>query len=264
MMSTLHREINAVTAIAGRQLALVIKSPVYIIVSLLFPIMFIGILGESMAQNLAGGLGFNFLQFMLIGMIVNSMFQSSVTGMSQLVEERKTNFTQELFVSPISRYSIIVGKIIGSSFTNIIMLFGIMVVALILQIPLGGMSIVWLLLVSPLFSLVGAALGIFFISFVTDSKVADFGSMLLIMPQMFLSGALIPVNHSTGILNFLAHIMPMTYCVDLARAVFYAGDPAYDRIVMFNPALDLIVMAGFFFIFSIIGTIVFARAEQNR
>lgn len=263
-MSVISREVNAVTAIIGRELIRVIRNPVYIAISIIFPIIFIGILGGSMSQNLAGNVGYNFMQFMLIGMIVNSMFQSSVSGMSQLVEERSSNFTQELFVSPISRYSIVLGKMIGTAFSSMAMLIGIIAVALVLQIPLGGMSFVWLLLLSPLFSLVGAALGIFFIIFITDSKVADIGSMLITMPQMFLSGALIPVNHSTGILGFLAHIMPMTYCVDLARAVFYWGDPIYNEIVLFNPALDLIVIVCFILIFSVIGTILFARSEKNR
>ncbi|GIO32523.1 MULTISPECIES: hypothetical protein [Paenibacillus] len=52
-------------------------------------------------------------------------------------------------------------------------------------------------LITPLFCLVGGLLGIFFIGFVHDSKTADIGSMLLVMPQMFLSGAMIPISHSS-------------------------------------------------------------------
>lgn len=148
-MSVISREFNAVAAIIGRELIRVIRNPVYIAISIIFPIIFIGILGGSMSQNLAGNVGYNFMQFMLIGMIVNSMFQSSVSGMSQLVEERSSNFTQELFVSPISRYSIVLGKMIGTAFSSMVMLIGIIAVALVLQIPLGGMSFVWLLLLSP-------------------------------------------------------------------------------------------------------------------
>lgn len=264
MMSTAAREFNAVSAITGREISQALKSPFMLGFNIIFPMIFIGILGGGMAQNLAGNLGFDFMQFVLIGMIVMTMFTGTISSISQLVEERNENFTQELFVSPISRYSIILGKIVGSSFTSLIGLIGILIIALILQIPLGGMSIVWLFLITPVFCLVGASLGMFFIGFVTDSKVADVGSMLLVMPQMFLSGAIIPINHSSGILDFLAHIMPMTYCIDLARAVFYAGTPMYDQIVLFNPWLDVAVMAGFFLVFSIIGTIMFTRSEKNR
>lgn len=262
--SSVIREGNAVLAIAARDIVRGLKSPVLILVSLIFPIIFIGIMGGSLSQNLAGNIGFNYLQFVMIGMIVNSMFTGTITGMSSLIEERDNNLTQEFYVSPISRYSIIVGKMIGSSFSSLVGLVGILLVALIMQIPLNGMHIVWLFLITPLFCLVGGALGIFFIGFVQDSKAADVGSMLLIMPQMFLAGAIIPIQHSTGILGFLAHIMPMTYCIDLARAVFYSGQPMYDQIVLYNPTLDLLVMAGFFLVFTVIGTIMFTKAERNR
>lgn len=264
MMSVAAREANAVTAITAREIILALKSPFMLGFNIVFPMIFIGILGGGMAQNLASDLPFNFMQFILIGMIVMTIFTGTISGISQLIEERNENFTQELFVAPISRYAIILGKIIGSSITSLIGLLGILIIAFILQIPLGGMSIVWLILVTPVFCLVGASLGIFFISFVNDSKVADIGSMLLVMPQMFLSGAIIPINNSSGILDFLAHIMPMTYCIDLARAVFYAGQPEYDQIVLYSPWLNLTVLAGFFLVFSIVGTIMFTRSERNR
>lgn len=263
-MSTVAKEFNAVVAIAARDIAKGIKSPVLLFVSILFPVIFIGIMGGNLSQNMGSGLGFNYLQFIMIGMIINNMFMGAISGMSALIEERDKNLTQELYVSPISRYSIILGKMIGSGFTSMVGLLGILLVGLLMQIPLGGMHIVWLFAITPIFSLVGASLGIFFIGFVQDSKVADVGSMLLVMPQMFLAGVMIPIAHSTGVLGFLAKLMPMTYCVDLARAVFYSGQPEYDLIVMHNPMLDLVVMAGFFLVFSIVGTIMFTRGERNR
>ncbi len=59
MKSTAAREINAVTAIAAREVARTIKSPASLAFSLIFPMLFMGILGGSLAQNLGGALGFN-------------------------------------------------------------------------------------------------------------------------------------------------------------------------------------------------------------
>jgi ABC-2 type transport system permease protein len=47
---------------------------------------------------------------MLIGMIANSMYQGTITGVTNLVEERENDFTAELFVAPISRYSVLLGQ----------------------------------------------------------------------------------------------------------------------------------------------------------
>lgn len=81
---------------------------------------------------------------------------------------------------------------------------------------------------------------------------------------MLLSGALIPVSQSTGFLNVLVKILPMTYCLDLARAVFYSGNSVYNQIGLHNPWFDVAIIAGFFLLFSIVGTIMFTRAEKNR
>lgn len=264
MMSSAAREINAIAAVAARDISKGLKSPGLIIATLIFPIIFMGIMGGNLSQNLAGNIGFNYLQFVMIGMIVSTMFTGTISGMSALIEERNQNLTQELFVSPISRYAIIIGKMIGSGFSSMFGLVGVLLVAVIMQIPLGGMNIVWLFAITPVFGLVGASLGIFFIGFVQDSKVADMGSLLLIMPQMFLAGVIIPVAHSTGVLGLLAKLMPMTYSVDLARTVFYWGQPEYELIVLHHPLLNIVVMTGFFLLFSIVGTIMFTRSERNR
>ena len=77
---------------------------------MVFPILFIGILGGSISQNLSGALPYAYLPFMLIGMVANSMYQGTITGVTNLVEERDNDFTAELFVAPISRYAVLLGK----------------------------------------------------------------------------------------------------------------------------------------------------------
>jgi len=79
---------------------------------------------------------------------------------------------------------------------------------------------------------------------------------------MFLSGVLIPIRHASGLLAILTYIMPMTYSMDLARAVFYRGKPEYSRVVLYSPLLDLVVTVVFFVVFSLVGTVLFMRAEQ--
>lgn len=258
------QEANAILAIAARDVAKMLKSPGLLVFSLVFPVIFLGLLGGSLAQNLAEGVGFDYMQFILVGMIANTLYQMTISGVISLVEDRENDFTQEIFVSPISRYSIIIGKILGSSITSLFQLLGVFAIALVLRISLSGGDVLRLLLLSPVLCLAGGALGVFFIGFVRDPKVAGMGAILLVFPQMFLCGVLIPIRNSTGFLGLLAHILPMTYSIDLARAIFYAGQPVYTRIVLYNPLLDLLVIAGFFLAFSLVGTIMFTRAERMR
>ena len=262
--ATFAREVNATFAIAWREILRAIKSPVSIAFTVIFPVIFIGILGGSISQNLGDALPYAYLPFMLIGMIANTMYQGTITGVTNLVEERENDFTAELFVAPISRYSVLLGKVIGSGIAALIARVGIIAMIFVMQIPMNFGDLLRVIALSPLLALAGGALGVFFIGFVQDPKVAGAGVALLVFPQMFLAGAIIPVANSSGVLGFLANVMPMTYSIDLARNIFYAGKPEYAFTTLHSPWLDLAVTVGFFLVFTIVGTYMFVRADRNR
>ncbi|HEY6013183.1 MAG TPA: ABC transporter permease [Candidatus Limnocylindrales bacterium] len=262
--ASLGREVNATFAIAWREILRAIKSPASIGFTVLFPVIFMGIMGGSISQNLGAALPYAYLPFMLIGMIANTMYQGTITGVTNLVEERENDFTAELFVAPISRYAVLLGKIIGSGVASLISLVGIIAMIFVMQIPIDLGDLLRVLALAPILALAGGALGVFFIGFVQDPKVAGLGVALLVFPQMFLSGALIPIANSSGILGLLAKLMPMTYSIDLARNIFYAGKPEYAAVVLHPAWLDLGVTAALFLVFTTVGTYLFVRADRNR
>jgi ABC-2 type transport system permease protein len=262
--SRLAREANATFAIAWREVIRAVKSPSSLAFTVIFPVIFMGVLGGSISQNLGGALPYAYLPFMLIGMVANTLYQGTIVGVTNLVEERENDFTAELFVAPISRYAVLLGKIVGSGIASLISLVGIIAMILIMQIPLNFGDLLRVIALAPILALAGGSLGVFFIGFVQDPKTAGAGVALLVFPQMFLAGALIPVAASTGILGLLAKLMPMTYSIDLARNIFYAGKPEAAFTVLNSPWVDLAVTVGFFLVFTIVGTYLFVRADRNR
>ena len=56
----------------------------------------------------------------------------------------------------------------------------------------------------------------------------------------------------------------MTYAIDLARNIYYWGKLEYALAVLHAPMLDLAITVGFFLVFTIVGTILFVRADRNR
>ena len=261
---TMRREANATFAIAWREVMSAVRNPVSIVVTIIIPVIFMGILGGSISQNLGAGLQYAYLPFMLIGMIANTLYQGTITGVTNLVEERENDFTAELFVAPISRYAVLLGKLVGSGIAAMFSLVGIIAMIFVMQIPMDAGDLLRVIALTPVLALAGGALGIFFIGLTQDPKTVAIGVPLLIFPQLFLSGALIPVANSTGLLGLLAKIIPMTYSIDLARNIFYWGKPEYPVAVLHGPWLDLAVTVGFFLVFTIVGTILFVRADRNR
>lgn len=260
----LARELNAGFAIAWRELLSAVKSPISIGFTVLFPVIFMGIMGGTISQNLGGALPFAYLPFMLIGMLANTLYQGSITGVTNLVEERENDFTAELFVAPISRYTVLLGKLVGSAASSLVAMVGVLAMIVVMQIPMDPFDLLRVLALAPVLALAGGSLGVIFIGFVKDPKVAGLGVALLIFPQMFLAGAMIPISESSGLLGFVAKLMPMTYSIDLARNIFYAGKPEYAYAVL-NPAwLDLAVTIGLFVVFTLVGTYLFVRTDRNR
>ncbi len=99
--------------------------------------VFVGILGSSLQSNLPPDIGYNFLVFTFTGVLAQTLFQSTATGIISLIEDRDNDFSQEIFVSPISRYSIVLGKILGESTVAFIQAVGIVLFGLLLSIPIN-------------------------------------------------------------------------------------------------------------------------------
>ena len=258
------RELNTILTVMAREITLFFKSPAAAIMSLAMPLVMMGMIGGNLIQNMAGGLDFQFGQFMLVGMLVNMLFMVTTMGMTSLVDDHEIDFNQEMLVSPVSRYSLVIGKILGAAFGAILSMTGTLIVALIMGIMLPAGKLLLILTLSPLICLSGGALAMIIIGLIKNKRVANHAVMLIVMPQMFLSGAIIPINNSSGVLYVLNRILPMTYCLDLVRAVVYKGSAEYDKVVMFNPAVNFTAIAVLTVICLLIGTYFFARSEKDR
>lgn len=263
-MPRLVREVNAVVAVAGRDITVTLRSPGTLVMSLTMPLLMMGMIGGNLMDNMAAGLGFELGQFMLVGMLVTMLFMSTTLGMASLVDDTDGNYSAELLVSPVSRYSIVIGKILGSSFTALFSCLGVLAVGLVMGITLSGWKLLALLALAPLMCLSGGALAMIVMGVIKSNKTANIAVMLITMPQMFLSGAIIPIAHSSGVLFVLSRLMPMTYCIDLGRAVVYAGSPEYDSVVLFNPMISLLAIAALTVLCLVVGTYLYARSEKNR
>jgi ABC-2 type transport system permease protein len=123
---------SAIATIAYRDLLKFLRDRPRIVTSLIFPIIFVAFFGASMQASLSEEAGFNFLAFTFTGILALTLFQSSSMGIVSLIDDRASDFSQEIFVAPISRYSIVLGKIGGESMVSLaqgflIILFSVLI-----------------------------------------------------------------------------------------------------------------------------------------
>ncbi len=256
--------IHAIFTIAFRDITKLLRDRTRIIASFIFPIIFIGVLGTSLQQNLGASLGYNFLTFVFVGVLAQTLFQSTAAGIISLVEDRQNDFSQEMFVAPISRYAILLGKILGETIVSVVQITGVLIFALIIGIPLDVFSLLRLAPFIFLVSFFGGAFGVMVMANLTDQKSASQIFPFLLFPQFFLAGVFNPIKNLPLPILIASRISPMTYAVDLLRSVYYSGKAEYAKVVLFSPLLDGIVVLGVGIIFLSIGTYLFVKNERNR
>ena len=256
---------NAICTIAGRDVMRFLRDPIRLVFTLLLPLILVGGLSGTLQSSLGGAVSYNLMAFTMVGMLGMTLFQGTMNGVMSLIEDRQNDFTQELFIAPISRYAIVFGKILGESLVAltqsvVLVLMGL----LIFHIPFSLFSLILVLPVSLITCLFGGAFGVLLTSLFSNQRTANMVLPFLLFPQFFLAGVFLPLRNLPWYLDILSKITPMRYVVDLIRGIFYAGRPEYGQVVLLHPLINLAIMGILFTIFLVTGTALFVRSERNR
>lgn len=259
-------EINAIFAIAQRDFLKFLRDRFRILATFVFPFVFVGILGGSLQANFPENVvGYSFLAFALTGVVGQTLFQSTASGIISLVQDRETDFAQEMFVAPVSRYTIILGKILGESMVAFTQTLGILVFGLILGVQMSLGQILALIPAGIAICLLGGAFGVLVMANLPGGqRSANQIFPFVIFPQFFLAGVFSPIKELPSYLFVLSRLAPMTYAVDLARNAFYWGKPEAGKVILHSPIFNLLIIVLMFLAFIFVGTYLFVRNERNR
>ena len=160
-------------------------------------------------------------QFFLPGIIALILLFTAIFSTISIIEDRNSGFLQGVLVAPISRQSIVLGKLLGGTLIAMIqailfLLLGL--VTAVLQgtsIPLAIASVPqFLLLIVVMILLAFALTGLgFLIAWPMESTQGFHAVMsIVLMPMWLVSGAFFP-SPGEGWLSWLMAINPMSYGV---------------------------------------------------
>jgi ABC-2 type transport system permease protein len=256
--------VSAILTIASRDIVKLLRDRARLGFMVVFPVIFIGLMGGTLQGNLGRAAGFNFIGFVFTGVLGMTLFQSSAQGLISLIQDRENDFSQEMFVAPISRYAIVFGKITGETVVAFLQSLPTIALAVVLRVPLSPAQLLLLLPAGVLACLLGGAFGVAAMALFNNQRAAQQIFPFLLFPQFFLAGIFNPIKVLPWYLSIVSLISPMRYAVDLLRDVAYAGGPEYSRVVLFGPLTNLAVMAAMFVAFLTFGTWLFVRQETNR
>jgi ABC-2 type transport system permease protein len=257
-------EVSAVMAIAHRDLVKLLRDRTRLIADFTFPLIIIGVLGTSLQAGFGEVSGFDILTFVFTGVLAQTLWQSAAMGVISLIEDRENDFSQEIFVSPISRYSIVLGKVLGESLVALPQGIAIIAFGLVIGVPLSIGTLVALVPVILIATVFGGAFGVLVLSRLPNRRAATQIFPFVMLPQFFLAGVFNPIGNLPWFLDIASRIAPMRYAVDLLRNVYYAINPERVQVPAAPLGTNLGIIAGLFVVFIVVGTALFVRAEQNR
>lgn len=188
----------------------------------------------------------DYLGPVLIGFFI-FFFVFLISGVSFL-RERTTGTLERLLATPIKRYEIVLGYLIGFGLftifqSAIISLYSIWV----LDIYNAG-NILSIMVVTIVIALCALSFGMFLSAYANNELQIIQFIPLVIVPQAFFSG-LFPIRGMIEPLQILSKAMPLTYAAEALRDVMISGATIMDVLP------DLGVLLGFTFVFAMLNII---------
>jgi ABC-2 type transport system permease protein len=216
-------EARSVRIIWRRDLIRFVDDPTRILSWLIQPMLFLFVVGTGL-QTLSAGAshGVDLTTFIFPGVVCMALVFSAMFSAASLVWDRELGFLRELMVAPISRSSIIVGKCLGGA--TIAASQGVIVLALagLVHVPYDPVLLLGVFGLQLLIAFTITAFGIMVAATIKQAQTFTHVVQMLVMPMVFLSGALYPVAGLSPWLGVLTRLNPLTYAVDPMRRLVFA------------------------------------------
>ncbi len=157
----------------------------------------------------------------VIGMILYSI--TSILTATAVVRERERGTIEQLIVTPIRSWELIVGKILPYAVLALINTVEVLALgSWLFGVPIrSGLGLVMLL--SGLFLLTGLGIGLLVSTVANTQQEATLITFTTLLPSIFLSGFFFPVEAMPLTLQWLSVLIPLKYYLTIIRSLLIKG-----------------------------------------
>jgi len=263
-------KLHGIWALTNRELKKWYKEPVLFFLSMIQPIIWMGLLGKSMnisaliPTNIPGidsktimeqtfGTG-DYFSFMAVGMIgMTALFTTMFSGMS-IVWDRRLGFLNKVLSTPVSRAVIIFSKVLSATLRSMFQAGVIIIIAVAFGLQFGAnFNPLSILGIFAIMFLLCVGLSSLFIALTIRSTRMEtpMAVMNLInLPMMFASNAFYPAKLMPDWLQTVVNVNPLSYTNDAVRQLLIVNTIDYAQL-----ALDFTYVGIFAAIVATIGII---------
>jgi ABC-2 type transport system permease protein len=192
---------------------------------LLYLVVFGSGLSASLGRGFAGGLGgdVSYTQFIYPGVISMTVLFTAIFGAMSIVWDREFGFMKELLVAPIDRTAIAVGKALGGTTQALLQGAVLLLLAPFLGVSLTPTIVLELLGLMFVLAFGLASMGVAIAARTRSMQGFQVVMNFLMLPMLFLSGALFPLVGLPGWLTVVTRLDPASYGIDPIRRVLLGG-----------------------------------------
>lgn len=192
------------------------------------PLIFWLLFGAGLGPTFRlGGAGdqISYREYFFPGTLVLIVLFTAIFATISIIEDRREGFLQSVLVSPLPRFAIVIGKVLGGTLlaTAQAALFLILGYATLKGLSVTPLSVVLVLADLFVIGIALTALG-YAIAWRMESTQGFHAIMsVFLLPMWLLSGAFFPSQ--AGVLGWIIWLNPLTYCVGGLRRLMYLDSP---------------------------------------
>jgi ABC-type multidrug transport system ATPase subunit/ABC-type multidrug transport system permease subunit len=162
----------------------------------------------------------------LVGIILQlvTLFLTSFA----VVRERELGTLEQLFVTPVGRAGLLLGKLAPYAMVGFVEAVIVMTAMVyVFDVPIAG-SIALLLALTMLFLLCALGLGLLISTIARTQVGATQAAFVIMLPSVLLSGFVFPRSEMPGPIYAITFTIPVTYFVEILRGIVLRGADAWD------------------------------------
>jgi ABC-2 type transport system permease protein len=266
-------EVRAVTVVWRRELIRFVRQPVRIATGIVQPILFLLVLGTGLSSLVGSTGGFDYRRFVFPGVVAMSVLGTAIFGAVSIVWDREFGFLREMLVAPVARASIVIGKALGGATVATAQGSLMLLLAPAIGVRVTPPMVLEVIGALALMAFALTAFGVLVASRLKRMESFQIVMQFLMMPMLFLSGALFPLQGLPAWLSAVTKANPVTYAVDPVRRIvmhaqdlppvvvarFGAGVELFGRVLPIG--VELLVTTAFALVFLALAIVGFARTE---
>lgn len=256
-----------------RNIKIFVRDRVRLVISIIIPFFFIYVFSAVFKSEQVE----NPTAFMLAGVIIVTVFQTSLSVATTTIDDMISGFMKEVLVSPASRFQVATGQLLSAATIATVQGLLILIVGLFTGLSFNSWRTpIYVVGAMILVGIVFSGLGLFLASKVKSAQTFQLVQQAIVLPFTFLSGAYIPLSLLPSTLRFVSYLNPMTYTTAFFRTIILEqGSLSTEQMIQAGLAFDvngfiitpwisgvIIALLGVFFLFS--ATTSFVNADFSN